>query len=110
MTDEELIKEFSQLVRKTLETRGQVHFTTNDLQETSVVFDSFRLTKGFFVNGEKRWSVFGYKRNVRVFFESEGGPGIYGVGDAKPDYHIAGIKELLPVLLKETVLDQMASL
>jgi hypothetical protein len=108
MTDEEVISEFSRLVRTSLEASGKIEFTSNDLQETEVKFDAFRLSKGYFVNGEVRFTVFSNRHAYRVFFESSGGPGIYGVGDAENRYDTQALRVLLPELRRVTVLDQLA--
>jgi len=108
MTDEEVIKEFSRLVRISLEMNGTEEFTSHDVRETQVKFDDFRLSKGFYINGEVRYSVFSNLHHIRVFFESSGGPGIYGVGDAENRYDVQSLRVLLPRLRRLTVLDQLA--
>jgi len=108
MTDEEVIEEFSRLVRTTLELRGMDEFCTRDLRETQVKFDAFRLSKGFYCNGEVRYTVFSHRHLIRVFFESSGGPGIYGVGNANNRYDTQALRVLLPELRRLTVLDLLA--
>ena len=108
MTDKEVIEEFSRVVRSTIKARGKLSFATSNLQETEVAFKPFRLTHSLWSNGERLLAVFSHVHHKRVFFESNGGPGQYGVGERDDEYDIEALRELLPQLRALTVLEQLA--